>query len=93
VRVLGKPDRDVARGLTVHTPAKGRTPPQITSYRTLTFSELSDTADVVLTDYGPAGIRFRLQGKYLDGHRRPPNNRMQLTKAAPRAGGRRRLRS
>jgi hypothetical protein len=65
VRVLGKPTYDHPSGLVVRTPAKGRRPPGIASYRVLTFSRVSKTADVQLVDYGPEGIRFTFQGKYL----------------------------
>jgi hypothetical protein len=37
----------------------------VTSYRMLTFKGLSDCADVILIDYGPKGIEFAFQGKYL----------------------------
>lgn len=65
VRVLGKPAYDEPTGRVVRTPAKGRRPPGIASYRVLTFTRVSDTADVQLIDYGPEGIRFTYQGKYL----------------------------
>jgi hypothetical protein len=65
IRVLGKPAHDHPHGLAVRTPAKGRRPPGVASYRVLTFTRASDTADVELIDYGPKGIRFTYQGKYL----------------------------
>ena len=69
IKVLGKPDHDAAQGLTVHTPAKGRRRPRVVSYRVLTFTRLSDTADVEVVDCGTNGIRVSFQGKYLG--RRP----------------------
>jgi hypothetical protein len=65
VRVLGPPERDTPKGLRVRTPAKGRRPPHVASYRVLTFTHLSDTAEVELTDYSPQGIRFSFHGKVL----------------------------
>ena len=65
VRVFGPPERDTPKGLRVRTPAKGRRPPRIASYRVLTFTHLSDTAEVELTDYSPEGIRFSFHGKFL----------------------------
>ena len=65
VRVLGKPEDDRADGLLVRTPAKGGKAPSVAAYRVLTFTGASKTADVELIDYGPHGIRFKYQGKYL----------------------------
>jgi hypothetical protein len=65
IRVLGKPNRDHPSGLVVRNPAKGRHPPTVTSYRVLTYTRVSGTADVAVTDCGPDGIRFSFQGKYL----------------------------
>jgi len=74
IRLFGKPQRDHPRGLVVRTPAKGRRPPSIASYRVLRFTRASDTADVELIDYGPQGIRFALQGKYLGKRRGRPTS-------------------
>jgi len=82
VRVLGSPDRDMPSGLRVRTPAKGRHAPRVASYRVLTFTQLSDTADVELADWGPEGIRFSFRGKYLGKGTGPQNNRMQRTRSA-----------
>jgi hypothetical protein len=82
VRVLGAPERDMAAGMRERTPARNRRPPSVASYRVLTFSRLSDTADVQLTDCGPQGIRFSYMGKYLGPKKRPQNNRMQRTRSA-----------
>ena len=40
-----------------------------TSYRMITFTRLSETADVALIDYGVKGIKFTFQGKYLGGRK------------------------
>jgi hypothetical protein len=82
VRVLGPPETDVAAGLRERTPSGGRRPPRVASYRVLTFTGLSDTADVQLIDCSPQGIRFSYVGKYLGARKRPQNNRMQRTRSA-----------
>jgi len=35
----------------------------------ITFTRLSETADVALIDYGVKGIKFTFQGKYLGGRK------------------------
>jgi hypothetical protein len=65
VAALGSPQHDMPRGLRVHDPIKGGKPPEVRSFRSLTFTEVSETADIVLTDYGLDGVRFTFQGKYL----------------------------
>jgi len=75
VRVLGRPDRDTPRGLSVRTPAKGRRAPRVASYRVFIFTQLSDTADVDLVDSGPEGIRFSFRGKYLGKGKGPRTTR------------------
>jgi uncharacterized protein DUF6980 len=65
IATFGPAQRDEAQGLIVEKPATDSQPPATSVYRTLTFTQLSDTADVVLIDYGPAGVRFTFQGKYL----------------------------
>jgi len=82
VRVLGPPDRDMAAGRRERTPVRGRQPPRVASYRVLTFTRLSNTADVELIDRGPEGIRFSYAGKYLGTRQnRPQNKQMQRTRA------------
>ncbi len=75
IRVFGKPQHDHPRGLVVQTPAKGRRPPSVASYRVLRFTRASDTADVELIDYGPQGVRVQLRAKYLGRPRRPRTKR------------------
>ena len=82
VRVLGPPETDLAAGRRERNPARGRRPPRIESYRVLTFSRLSDTADVQLIDCGPQGIRFSYVGKYLGTRKRPQKSRIQRTTSA-----------
>jgi hypothetical protein len=62
---LGSPDVDDPIGTSVSTVGSGNEPPRVTSYRMLTFRGLSDCADVILIDYGPKGVAFTFQGKYL----------------------------
>lgn len=62
---LGKPDGEDVSGTTIVTPATRREPPSVTTYRTLRFSKLSETAEVILIDYGPKGVGFSFQGKSL----------------------------
>jgi hypothetical protein len=83
VCALGPPDTDIAVGHRERTPARGRQPPRVTGHRTLTFSRLSETADVHLIDCAPEGIRFTYVGKYLGrGKKGPPNKQMQRTRPA-----------
>ena len=92
IRALGRPDRITARGLRVRTPPKGRRPPRVKDYRVLTFTKVSDTADVELADGGPEGISFSFCGKYLGKQQGPQNNEAQLTRSAPLRRRRRRPR-
>lgn len=78
---LGKPDAEEARGTTIVRPARRREPPTVTTYRTLRFSKLSDTAEVTLIDYGPKGIGFSFHGKSLKKTRTP--RRSGEAKASP----------
>lgn len=64
-RRFGRPSRDRAQGMGIITPGSARKPSQAISYRTLTFTRLSKTADVLVVDYGPKGIGVTFQGKYL----------------------------
>jgi hypothetical protein len=63
---FGPPDEDLAGGFTTNTREKGLQPPTVSSYRTLRYKQLSETADVTLVDYGPErGLHTTLTGKYL----------------------------
>jgi hypothetical protein len=64
IAVLGKPDHDNPRGLSIQTPGTSKVPSEVASYRVLTFKRLSDVADVSVTDYGVRGVRVTFQGKY-----------------------------
>ena len=65
VAALGEPQTDLAEGITIQTPASSSEPSKASSYRTLTFTHLSDVADVTLIDYGVHGIKFTFNGKYV----------------------------
>jgi hypothetical protein len=65
IRVLGAPDRDSPSGATFMRHEHGEEAPTIESFRMLTYSGLSDTAEVVITDYPGRGIHYRMQGKYI----------------------------
>jgi hypothetical protein len=65
IAALGAPEHDYAKGFRTHEPAKGRKPPEVKTFRSLTFTHLSDTADVILTDLVEGGLRVTFQGKYL----------------------------
>ena len=83
VRVFGPPERDMAAGMRERTPARGGQPPRVASYRVLTFSRLSETADVQLIDCGPDDIRFSYVGKHLGTKRKKPQKKhMQRKKPA-----------
>ncbi|MFO0648775.1 MAG: hypothetical protein U0326_21215 [Polyangiales bacterium] len=64
-RVLGVPDRDDPHGVTVEQPELEGIAPIRQSYRSLTYSRLSSTVEVILTDYRADGVHVALQGKYI----------------------------
>lgn len=65
VRKLGPPDDDIPSCVTRRTPEKSGHPPTIQSYRSIVYSQLSDTAELHITDFREEGIAFSLQGKYI----------------------------
>ena len=71
IRVLGEPDMDMPFGDTVRQPEIDGRAPFSCSMRSLTYSKLSDTADVILTDYPGRGVAFTLVGKYIG----PPDSK------------------
>lgn len=63
---FGTPDDDLDPGTTVFDKASDTQSPRVTSYRTLRYKRLSQTADVDLTDFGPErGLRMSLMAKYI----------------------------
>ena len=65
VERFGPPDADTARGMTVHSRATEAEPERIESYRSLTYHGLSETADVIFTDYREKGVYASFHGKYI----------------------------
>lgn len=65
LRVLGPPDRDDPHGVMVHQAELDGAPPTLQRYRMLTYTGLSDTAEVIVTDYRRDGVHTVLQGKYV----------------------------
>jgi hypothetical protein len=73
VAKFGVPDDDMPDGIGMGSKPTDGEAPTFTSYRTLTYKGLSETADVVLIDYGPEhGLRVTLRGKYLGKPEPPP---------------------
>ncbi len=64
-RVLGRADHDDPHGLTVQQPEREGAAPTRRGYRSLTYSQLSETAEVILTDYPASGLHVTFQGKYI----------------------------
>jgi len=62
---FGKPDVEFEAGLRIHRPGSDTEAPTVQSYPTLAYTQLSKTAELHFTDYGPdRGVRLTLQGKY-----------------------------
>ena len=76
---FGKPAEAKRRGMTIRIPATKSAPETAESFPTLTFSELSKTADVTLVDYGPRGVAFQYSPRAKRTRARP-NNGLKLTK-------------
>jgi hypothetical protein len=72
---FGHPAKDRKRGITVKMPATATTPETTESFRTLLFDKLSQTANVVLADYGPRGVKFHYEPKLRRKGRRGPTKR------------------
>jgi hypothetical protein len=69
IKQFGPPDHDLPDGETVVSPGSGGEPDHVRTYRTLLYSRLSETAEVVITDYAPRGIGVEYRGKYLGDNR------------------------
>lgn len=65
VRVLGVPDRDEPHAVTQRAPEDNGKPPVTENFRLLVYSQLSETAEVWITDYRERGLGIRLRGKYV----------------------------
>jgi len=62
---LGPPQQDMPLAVTVQKPEKAGEPPSVESYRQITYTHLSDVADVHLIEYPGRKFHFVLQGKYV----------------------------
>ncbi|MEK6322671.1 MAG: hypothetical protein AABN33_13425 [Acidobacteriota bacterium] len=62
---LGEPDRDEAAGLIVTRPKSEGRPPETQAYRTLTYTGLSETADVRVTFYTDERVEITFCGKCI----------------------------
>jgi hypothetical protein len=62
---FGSPNVERLRGTTVRLPGTDTEPERVESYRTMTFTGLSDTAEVVLVDYGVGGVKWQYAPKYI----------------------------
>ena len=67
IRILGEPDTDSPDGLTCSTDDSGTEPTKIESYRMITYSGLSETALVQITDYRSDRVGIQFIGKVLKG--------------------------
>jgi hypothetical protein len=65
IAALGQPQEDIPDGMVIQTPESADEPSKASSYRMLKWAHLSEVADVHLIDYGPHGVKFTFNGKYL----------------------------
>jgi hypothetical protein len=72
LRILGTPEWDNPRGMTSSKPATDGSPPVTTVHRTICYYELSDTADVCVTEFGSAGATVSFRHKTLKSDALPP---------------------
>lgn len=62
---FGEPDDDCAMGAGEQRPEKDGQAPSATSFHTLTYRNLSETADVRFIDYREKGVHAIFFGKYI----------------------------
>lgn len=62
---FGLPDFEAPEIETDITPRQDKKPEITRSFRTLTYSKLSETADVLISDRQERGIKIYFQGKYI----------------------------
>jgi hypothetical protein len=65
IEALGSPDLDRPDGVGWRHPEGERTPPNSERFRRVTYSRLSDVADIHLTVYPNGNVHASLQGKYV----------------------------
>jgi hypothetical protein len=64
IEKLGPADRDSPTGAAIEVPEKDGSPPSRRYFRTLTYTNLSDTADVQLAVYFGDRVQITFVGKY-----------------------------
>jgi hypothetical protein len=64
IEKLGPPDRDSPVGASIEMPEKDGRPPTRRYFRTLTYTSLSNTADVELAVYREGRVQITFVGKY-----------------------------
>jgi hypothetical protein len=62
---FGSPQADIPDGITIQTPGSAQEPSQAASYRKVTWTGLSQVADVELVHYGVRGVKFIFTGTYV----------------------------
>ena len=65
IGALGEPDKDEEAGLMLTRPEKGGRPSETQVYRTLTYTQLSETADVCVTVQPDERVVITFNGKYI----------------------------
>jgi len=63
IDAFGRPDEEQAQGMTIRVLTTEDQPSRVTTHRTLTFRNVSETADVILTDHAPDRVSFTFVGK------------------------------
>jgi len=67
ITAFGDPDRDEEAGLMITRPESEGRPPETQVYHTLTYSALSEVADVRVAVYHDERVVFTFSGKYIGG--------------------------
>src|SRR5262249_18444386 len=62
---FGPPEYDDPNGVKIETPESETTGPVIQSFRKITYTRLSGTADVHITDFIRDRVHIAFQGKYI----------------------------
>jgi hypothetical protein len=65
ILLLGAPDREHSNGYGIQSPERDGQPPLRMRHRTLHYTSLSQTADVMVVDYPSSRVGIMIQGKYI----------------------------
>jgi hypothetical protein len=65
IATLGEPDINDHTGVTVTTPERDGKPETTRVFRRMTYTSLSEMADVVITVYPPDTISIQFEGKAI----------------------------